>query len=936
MSGALENVAHNWLTEPQWQKVFKHTFDVIEDYVTYVLVAVGAIALSVRLLTTLGTGDVQCILLTVNSTLNPDDPLGPYPPGGTVAMVNYAQTTRECITTVFTFFGEYLPYVMLFQTIILVIVEKFTFKIPRIAQKVERFYRNIVDESMFGKDPDVAEDMSDPKASTEAISRQRQRNEICVSLKRSSIIYNVYLLKNALEIVIVLAVYLPINLSYVLTQPFQDEEKGLCRVPLEKVPGIIDQVGEIILQCSGKKMSFFQLTVWIHICLTLLHGLCSMGSIVWCIWFRNITTLITEIQEMRVKQDTLVSSNQDHQLLVAGQDFLFLFDLLAHSCGFESTLRVLTHSDAQFHEIFKPNLHPKKHLILEEDRVNISWYPADIEKWSMSAPNRQRIIEIDSYEVTIFPAERVKNTQTVSSHSRRPAWKGDNLEDGLLDTSSYNTWFYDLDGGRTEYVLTIACMIGKSRMKGEKVITNLVPYGPEKPRAGMVSRTETDQAEIHWDPPKGDFTKYTLVIEKVSQLNINVFEMARQGLMRSTSRSSESNNVKKLVGPLPLEALESSKNLVAVDDPDGEENVRIMENLSNKLTSYTIVGLEPGEKYALELATKTGAVPTNRPIYDLVLTRPQPPRDLRSESVTSNSFVVYWIPPSKNSCLKGFQVQIKSASDSKIFKDVSVPKMSKQFTVLGVNPGSDYDVILTSLCSTKEERRSESEAVQMEVTTRLETVRNLKLEESTTDSLNVKWDPVKVMPTLKYLIHISSVDIEGDESINEDVYRSFTRTVEVSGQDRNRLLRDLPDGPWSGMPYLVTITTKAVTLRENEASSEPLKEIFITKPMPPTSIKPSETKIEFTPSESSNLVHHLVEWVKEGEQDAPQDFQEAISLSTATFGSQITEPGTYRFKLCAVSNFESPQFGTKTSKSSFAEERLLLGEDGKWSKAPDL
>ena len=40
---------------------------------------------------------------------------------------------------------------------VLVIIEKFTFKIPRIAQKVERFYKNIVEESLFGKDPDVAE-----------------------------------------------------------------------------------------------------------------------------------------------------------------------------------------------------------------------------------------------------------------------------------------------------------------------------------------------------------------------------------------------------------------------------------------------------------------------------------------------------------------------------------------------------------------------------------------------------------------------------------------------------------------------------------------------------------------------------------------------------------------------------------------------------------
>jgi hypothetical protein len=30
-------------------------------------------------------------------------------------------------------------------------------------------------------------------------------------------------------------------------------------------------------------------------------------------------------------------------------------------------------------------------------------------------------------------------------------------------------------------------------MKGEKVVTNLVPYGPEKPRSGMVRLASTNQ-----------------------------------------------------------------------------------------------------------------------------------------------------------------------------------------------------------------------------------------------------------------------------------------------------------------------------------------------------------------------------------------------------------------------------------------------------------
>ena len=77
--------------------------------------------------------------------------LGPYPSGGTLGLINFANTESRCITQVFNKFIEYLPYIMLFQTLILVFAEKFTFQIPRIAQRVERFYKNIVEESLFGK-----------------------------------------------------------------------------------------------------------------------------------------------------------------------------------------------------------------------------------------------------------------------------------------------------------------------------------------------------------------------------------------------------------------------------------------------------------------------------------------------------------------------------------------------------------------------------------------------------------------------------------------------------------------------------------------------------------------------------------------------------------------------------------------------------------------
>ena len=69
--------------------------------------------------------------------------LGPYVSGGTLGLINYANTDANCINSVFNKFLEYMPYIMLGQTLLLIITEKFTFRIPRIAQRVERFYKVI-------------------------------------------------------------------------------------------------------------------------------------------------------------------------------------------------------------------------------------------------------------------------------------------------------------------------------------------------------------------------------------------------------------------------------------------------------------------------------------------------------------------------------------------------------------------------------------------------------------------------------------------------------------------------------------------------------------------------------------------------------------------------------------------------------------------------
>ncbi|TRY75203.1 hypothetical protein TCAL_00641 [Tigriopus californicus] len=727
----IESIANSWLAEPPWIKVFKHTFDVLEDYVSYTLVSVGAISLSVRLLTTLGTGDLMCILIGVEYGNISVKDLGPYASGGTLGILSYAQTEKACIHQVFSPFMEYLPYILLLETLFLIVVEKFTFKIPRIAQKVERFYANIVEHALFGHDPDVAEDMTDPKTSTEAISRRRQRNEICVSLKRSSIIHHVYLGKNFMKVWVV-AFYLAINISYTIVGIV---DKAKCAVDVSPFPGVVAKAGRMHFQCRGKKMDFFILALWTQTFLLFLHMIMSLGAMIWCWQFRSVSNLLRTIERSRKEWEPSLVSKHD------GEDFLFLFDLLAHSSGIESTLRVLTHSDETFYEICRPNMDPSKHIQLEEDKVKIMWKPADIERWLMSGTKHtrtQKSIDIDSYEVTIFPAETVNNTQNVSAR-------------GTRRKPTYSVWFFDLVGGRTEL----------SSAKSRKITV---------------------------DP------------------NLADYDMSNQ---------------------------------------------RRIENLSFKLTEYTILGLDPGDKYSVELGTKTGNVATRQTITDFVITRPTPVTGLMVYEVKNDSCVVQWLPLEGHPCLKGYMVQVKT-HDGKEFKNVAVPKLAKSFHVMGMAASSDYDVSVTALCVYKT-KKTQGDPSTVTLTTMAETVKNVRMETATPNSIVVKWDPplgAMNPQTSKYKLKIFSEALE------------FSFNAELAGDKMQYNFSKLPDPAGSGHTYTVEIITSILTPREHEVASDPSVSTFSTIPHKPTNFKIGSRhhEILFTKSITPNVSGYKIKW----------------------------------------------------------------------------
>ena len=268
---------------------------------------------------------------------------------------------------------------------------------------------------MFGKDPDVAEDMYNPATSTSAMSRLRQRNEICVALKRSSIIHHTYIAKNVVEIVFIL-LFLPLNIHY----GWEDFDKeGMCSIQINPLMGtseaMFEEPGTVHLQCQGKKMTFFNFALWAQVILLILHLLCSFTAIMWCLFFRSITNLLKTIENEKSEDSSSFRKVKE----MSGHDFFFLFDLLAHSCGLEATLRVLTHSDETFYKICKPEFDMISGLKLEEDKLQVYFGPCDIERWlqsgSKKARKKNRTINIEQYEVTIFPAESTRHTQSVEA-----------------------------------------------------------------------------------------------------------------------------------------------------------------------------------------------------------------------------------------------------------------------------------------------------------------------------------------------------------------------------------------------------------------------------------------------------------------------------------------------------------------------------------------
>ena len=225
---------------------------------------------------------------------------------------------------------------MMVQAIILIAVEKVWIIFPRLSQKLERFYKSVVEEALLGKDPDVAEDFTGEqseyflldlssivggKISMDKVVRERQRDEICGALRGSSLFYQMYVVKNILEVFLGI-LFIVVNVLWGLQS---EDVVGFCQIPLGKD----NENGFAKMQCRQKRFDFYITILWTFILLLGCHILTCFISIIWSIKLtklRRITSIIDSLKQLNHDSTKGLVESQ-------GNDFLFLFDLVAHSCG---------------------------------------------------------------------------------------------------------------------------------------------------------------------------------------------------------------------------------------------------------------------------------------------------------------------------------------------------------------------------------------------------------------------------------------------------------------------------------------------------------------------------------------------------------------------------------------------------------------------------
>ena len=448
---------------------------------TFLIFTLSAIA--IRIGANLQSGDLVCVVVDCHGEFALKDLAGPFH----VTMANYAGQDEGCHHQVFKEsshhfpgFSNYSPFIIMIEVLSLIFFEKIVQFVPRLSQRLERFYKSVVEETLMGKDPDVAEDFAGNVISIEKILRLRQREEILGALKTSNWFYNCYLSKNVVQIVLG-ALYFYINMDYIT---HSSDNLGYCRIPLG-----INVNTNVTMQCKQKRFDVIWTLLFTFSSFIVIIIVLNLAALFW-IWEKSGLRIITKIVR------TLKESEKQILVKSNGMDFLFLFDMIAHNCGIPATLRVLTYIAPRFTEFCVPQI-DMKDLKMTESTLSITWKPPPLQKVN---GKQYHHLCLQKFVATIFPKK-----------------DGENYKD-VFKNENYIAEFENLEGGTKEYLITVSAIISDAKMKGATIRTHLPPHPPQNLRVNTEASPDNEgsRLKVSWIKPKGDFDKFRLLICKLS------------------------------------------------------------------------------------------------------------------------------------------------------------------------------------------------------------------------------------------------------------------------------------------------------------------------------------------------------------------------------------------------------------------------------------
>jgi hypothetical protein len=244
-------------------------------------------------------------------------------------------------------------------------------------------------------------------------------------------------------------------------------------------------------------------------------------------------------------------------------------------------------------------------------------------------------------------------------------------------------------------------------------------------------------------------------------------------------------------------------------------------------------------------------------------------------------------------------------------------------------------------------------------TTLPEKIRNLRLDNSTPNSLTIKWDAPVVSSNYKYKVLISG-KTGGEEEEETDEQDSlewrfdqgdpaaeaielakpkmaeFVSTIEVPGDKTQYTLSKLPEIVGTGYAYSIDVSVVVVTSRENEVSSSSVNGVFLTKPLAPTNLRLDKDRprgIMFHKSMTPYVLRYKIRWKPLDETEGVGEVVEAFvgaspvqdgsdSLISFVFPPTLTVDTVYKVNVYAV-----VEAAGQTSESKELHEKLFLKND---------